>query len=42
MAVNASEPSNSVIHESHGKELEEEITLGPVWLDHEVPDWWGI
>jgi ferredoxin len=42
MTVSASEPFNSVIHDSRGKDTKDEITPDPVWLDHEVPDWWGI
>ncbi len=42
MTVSASETYNSVIHDSIGKDTEEKITPDPEWLDHEVPDWWGI
>ena len=42
MTVSASETFNHVIHDSRGKETEKRITPDPVWLDHEVPDWWGI
>jgi ferredoxin len=42
MTVSASEPFNSVIHDSRGKDTEDKVTPDPVWLDHEVPDWWGI
>ncbi|MHA1962399.1 MAG: 2Fe-2S iron-sulfur cluster-binding protein [Candidatus Thorarchaeota archaeon] len=42
MTVSVSETFNSVIHDSHGKDTEDEVTPDPVWLDHEVPDWWGI
>ena len=42
MTVSVSETFNSVIHDSHGKDTEDKITPDPVWLDHEVPDWWGI
>ena len=42
MTVSVSETFNSVIHDSRGKDTEDEITPDPVWLDHEVPDWWGI
>jgi ferredoxin len=42
MTVSPSETFNRVIHDSPGKDTEEEITPNPVWLDHEVPDWWGI
>ena len=41
MTVSASETYNSVIHDSRGKDTEDEVTPDPVWLDHEVPDWWG-
>ena len=41
MTVSVSETFNSVIHDSHGKDTGDEITPDPVWLDHEVPDWWG-
>ncbi|MHA1907823.1 MAG: 2Fe-2S iron-sulfur cluster-binding protein [Candidatus Thorarchaeota archaeon] len=41
MKVSVSETFNSVIHDSHGKDTPDEITPDPVWLDHEVPDWWG-
>ena len=42
MTVSVSETFNSVIHDSHGKDTEDGITPDPVWLDHDVPDWWGI
>ncbi|MHA2236229.1 MAG: 2Fe-2S iron-sulfur cluster-binding protein [Candidatus Thorarchaeota archaeon] len=42
MTVSASENFNSVIHDSRGKDTEDKVTPDPVWLDHEVPDWWGI
>jgi len=42
MRVSVSEEFNSVIHDSRGKDTEDGITPDPVWLDHEVPDWWGI
>ncbi|MGY5859363.1 MAG: 2Fe-2S iron-sulfur cluster-binding protein [Candidatus Thorarchaeota archaeon] len=42
MTVSVSEEFNSVIHDDHGKDTEDGITPDPVWLDHEVPDWWGI
>jgi len=42
MTVSVSETFNSVIHDDHGKDTEDKITPDPVWLDHEVPDWWGI
>ncbi|TET10309.1 MAG: 2Fe-2S iron-sulfur cluster binding domain-containing protein [Candidatus Thorarchaeota archaeon] len=42
MTVSASETFNSVIHDSIGKDTEDKVTPDPVWLDHEVPDWWGI
>jgi len=42
MTVSASETFNRVIHDSIGKDTEDEVTPEPVWLDHEVPDWWGI
>jgi ferredoxin len=42
MTVSASETFNRVIHDSPGKDTEDKITPDPVWLDHEVPDWWGI
>ena len=41
MTVSISETFNRVIHDSHGKDTEDKITPDPVWLDHEVPDWWG-
>jgi ferredoxin len=41
MKVSVSETFNSVIHDSHGKDTEDKITPDPVWIDHEVPDWWG-
>lgn len=41
MTVSVSEEFNSVIHDSRGKDTEDKITPDPVWLDHEVPDWWG-
>ena len=41
MTVSASETFNSVIHDSIGKDTEDKVTPDPVWLDHEVPDWWG-
>ncbi|NHJ15105.1 MAG: hypothetical protein EAX95_15590 [Candidatus Thorarchaeota archaeon] len=42
MTVSASETFNRVIHDSIGKDTGDEVTPDPVWLDHEVPDWWGI
>ena len=42
MTVSPSETFNRVIHDSIGKDTEDDITPDPVWLDHEVPDWWGI
>ncbi len=42
MTVSASETFNSVLHDSVGKDTEDAITPDPEWLDHEVPDWWGI
>ncbi|MFW9921625.1 MAG: 2Fe-2S iron-sulfur cluster-binding protein [Candidatus Thorarchaeota archaeon] len=42
MKVSASETFNRVIHDSIGKDTEEKITPDPEWLDHEVPDWWGV
>ena len=42
MTVSIGETFNSVIHECHGKDVEVGITPEPEWLDHEVPDWWGI
>lgn len=42
MTVSATETFNHVIHDSVGKEVEDRITPDPVWLDHEVPDWWGV
>ncbi|MFW9835023.1 MAG: 2Fe-2S iron-sulfur cluster-binding protein [Candidatus Thorarchaeota archaeon] len=41
MTVSVSEEFNSVIHDSRGKDTEEKVTPDPVWLEHEVPDWWG-
>ena len=41
MTVSVSETFNSVIHDSRGRDTTEGITPEPVWLDHEVPDWWG-
>ena len=41
MTVSVSEEFNSVIHDSRGKDTEDRVTPDPVWLDHEVPDWWG-
>ena len=41
MTVSISEEFNKVIHESRGKDTEDKITPDPVWIDHEVPDWWG-
>ena len=41
MTLSVSEEYNSVIHDSRGKDPEDAITPDPVWLDHEVPDWWG-
>jgi len=41
MTVSVSEEFNSVIHDSPGKDTEDKITPDPVWLDHEVPEWWG-
>ena len=41
MTVSVSEEFNSVIHDSRGKDTEDEITPDPIWLDHEVPEWWG-
>ncbi|MGY5876799.1 MAG: hypothetical protein RTU30_13705 [Candidatus Thorarchaeota archaeon] len=42
MTVSVSETFNQVIHDSLGKDTEDNITTDPVWLEHEVPDWWGI
>jgi ferredoxin len=42
MTVSVSETFNSVIHDNRGKDTEDKVTPDPVWLDHEVPDWWGI
>ena len=42
MTVSVSETFNRVIHDSPGKDTADEITPDPVWIDHEVPDWWGI
>ncbi len=42
MTVGPSETFNEIIHDSPGKDTEDYITPDPVWLDHEVPDWWGI
>jgi ferredoxin len=42
MTVSPSETFNRVIHDSRGKDTEDEITPNPIWLDHEVPDWWGV
>lgn len=42
MTVSPSETFNHVIHDSLGKDTEDEVTPDPVWLNHEVPDWWGI
>lgn len=42
MTVSPSETYNRVIHDSPGKDTDDKITPDPVWLDHEVPDWWGI
>jgi ferredoxin len=41
MRVCPSEEFNEIIHDSRGKDTEDEITPDPVWLDHEVPDWLG-
>lgn len=41
MTVSISETFNKTIHDSRGKDTEDKITPDPVWLDHEVPDWWG-
>ncbi len=41
MTVSVSETFNPTIHDSLGKDAEDEITPDPVWLNHEVPDWWG-
>lgn len=41
MTVSVSETFNRVIHDSPGKDTEDKITPDPVWVDHEVPDWWG-
>jgi len=41
MTVSVSETFNHTIHDSHGKDTVDEITPDPVWIDHEVPDWWG-
>jgi len=41
MTVSVSETFNHVIHDSPGKDTEGKVTPDPVWLDHEVPDWWG-
>lgn len=42
MTVSVSEEFNRVIHDSRGKDTEDGITPETVWMDHEVPDWWGI
>ncbi len=42
MTVSVSETFNRVIHDSPGKDTSDDVTPDPVWLDHEVPDWWGI
>ena len=42
MTVSISETFNSVIHDSRGKDTVDEIKPDPVWLEHEVPYWWGI
>ncbi len=41
MTVSVSEEYNEIIHDSRGRDVEDEITPDPVWLDHEVPDWLG-
>jgi ferredoxin len=41
MTVSISEEFNKTIHDSRGKDTEDNITPDPIWLDHEVPDWWG-
>jgi len=41
MTVSVSETFNRTIHDSLGKDTTDEITPDPVWVDHEVPDWWG-
>ncbi len=41
MTVSISEEFNKVIHDSRGKDTEDNITPDPIWIDHEVPDWWG-
>ncbi len=41
MKVSVSETFNSLIHDSQGKDTEDKVTPDPVWIDHEVPDWWG-
>lgn len=42
MTVSVSETFNRTIHDSHGKDTADGVTPDPVWVDHEVPDWWGI
>ena len=42
MTVSPSETFNKTIHDSIGKDTADEVTPEPVWVDHEVPDWWGI
>jgi ferredoxin len=42
MTVSVSEEFNSIIHDNRGKDTSDDITPEPEWLDHEVPDWWGI
>jgi hypothetical protein len=42
MELSVSEEFNRTIHDSIGKDTEDAITPDPVWMDHEVPDWWGI
>jgi ferredoxin len=41
ITVSVSEEYNEIIHDSRGRDVEDEITPDPVWLDHEVPDWLG-
>jgi ferredoxin len=41
MTLSVAEEFNSVIHDDRGKDVSDEITPDPVWVDHEVPDWLG-
>jgi len=41
MKFSVSEEYNKIIHESRGKDVADEITPEPEWLEHEVPDWLG-